>query len=458
MQIDPRVFLSRPDDLSLEGAVSLAAALGDAAIGADRITILSAYYGTKYLESAFAALPRKARQACSLTMVFGVETASNLPHAVEELRKLRKKLSSLGFRSPAIRLFNKNAPFHTKLYYFKRSTKPVWFIGSANASPAITGARHELMLRLTGRHELLTEYVNSVVDNSIIVEEVQPSPLVIRDIRSFLLHGALCYRPLARVSFTFEACQINGKHRHVLQKSLAAASEVPHADPQTEGFGFSLTNAVDKITDEQTSALPQLETELGRSMSKLKFAHMAVETIYGFWLPAAYAEDVQNKLRAIEATSINRMRKFATQLERASIKLLHNELEYHVQGLKSFFAQHSVAIEPKSNYKSRFNDFVNVRKLWLADEARLERMVRRLHVENVPDIWSDEEAAQKFEDSFFEDLAMRFGTPAKSWIVSVLQEELKLKNRVGAESLRAALAERLKTGFLDSIWWDKCTQ
>ena len=57
MHIDPRVFLSRPQDLSLEDGVSLADALGDAAVGADRIIILSAYYGTGYLESAFAALP-----------------------------------------------------------------------------------------------------------------------------------------------------------------------------------------------------------------------------------------------------------------------------------------------------------------------------------------------------------------------------------------------------------------
>ena len=49
MHIDPRVFLSRPQDLSLEGGVSLADARGDAAIGADRIIILSAYYGTGYL-------------------------------------------------------------------------------------------------------------------------------------------------------------------------------------------------------------------------------------------------------------------------------------------------------------------------------------------------------------------------------------------------------------------------
>ena len=435
------------------GGASLADALGDAAVGADRIIILSAYYGTGYLESAFAAIPKKARRACSLTMVFGVETASKLPYAVEELRSFQKKLVALGFRSPAIRLFNKNAPFHTKLYYFKRSTQPIWFVGSANASPAINGARHELMLRLTGRHEALTEYVNSVIDNSVVVEEVRPKSLVVSDIRSFLLNGALCYRPLARVSFTFEACQINSDHRAVLKKSLAAASKVPHADPQTEGFGFSLANAVGQVTGEQFPTLT--EAEAGRSMSRLKFRHMAVETIYGYWLPGAYAHDVQDKLRAIESKSVNGMKRFAAKLESARPEQLDRELESHVEGLKAFFAEYSVKIEPKSDYRSRFGDFVRARRLWLADEARLERMVRRLHIEQMPDIWGDEQAAQKFEDSFFEDLAMRFDTAGKSWIVSVLREELELRDVSGPEGLKAALAERLKQGFADSIWWDE---
>jgi hypothetical protein len=37
-------------------------------------------------------------------------------------------------------------------------------------------------------------------------------------------------------------------------------------------------------------------------------------------------------------------------------------------------------------------------------------------------------------------------------IVSVLQEELELTDVPGPEGLKAALAERLKQGFADSIW------
>lgn len=452
VHIDPRVFLSRPQDLSLEGAVPLDEFLISSAYGADKIVILSAYYGTGYLESVFGALPKKARRACSLTLVFGVETLERIPAAVETLRAFRKRLIVLGFPTPAIRIFNKNAPFHTKLYYFKRTTQPIWFIGSANASPAIGGARHELMLRLSGRHEALSEYMDSVIDHSIVVEEVRPKSLIVRDIRSFLLNGALCYRPLSRVSFTFEACQINRDHRAVLKESLAAASKVPHADPQTEGFGFSLVNAVRQITGGQFTALTETEVEAGRSMSRIKFRHKAVETIYGYWLPATYARDVREKLRAIEAKSVNDMKKFAGKLESVQPEQLYAELERHITGLKAFFYTHSVNIEPKLDYRLRFSNFIRARILWLTDEARLEQIVRRLHVEPMPDIWGDEEAAQRFEDSFFEDLAMRFDAPEKSRVVSVLNEELALAEVPGPEGLKVALAERLKQGFPDSIW------
>lgn len=451
MHIDPRVFLSRPQDLPLEKAVPLFKALVETAARADKIVILSAYYGSEYLNSVLSTLPKKRRRACSLTLVFGLERNARLPHAVEELRRLRRKLVGLGFDAPDIRLFHTEVSFHSKLYYFKRTTQPIWFIGSANASPAIEGARHELMVRLSGRHDQLSEYINAVVERSVSIEEPR-QPSIVSDLRSFLLNGALCYRPLSRLSFTFEACQINSDHRAVLKKSLAAASEVPHADPQTEGFGFSLFNAVGQITGSQFADPTEADTEV-QSVSRLKFRHMAVETIYGYWLPFAYASEVKEKLRDIEQKSVKAMRDFASKLQEASSEVLECELDRHVQGLRAFFAGHSVNIEPKSDYNERFRKFVRARKSWLADEHRLERIVRRLHVEQMPDIWGDEESAQKFEDSFFEDLALRFDAPRKSWIVRVLQEELDLTNGSEPEQLRTALEERLKAGFSDAIWW-----
>jgi hypothetical protein len=238
-----------------------------------------------------------------------------------------------------------------------------------------------------------------------------------------------------------------------LRKSLAAASEVPHADPQTEGFGFSLANAVSQITHQRFADLAEADVEVGQSVSRLKFRHMAVETIYGYWLPSAYADDVTIKLHALGQRAIAAMRRFCTKLEETSSEALERELDRHVEGLRAFFSAHSVGIDPKSDYRVKFREFVRNRRSLLADEHRLERLVRRLHIEQMRDIWADEDAAAKFEASFFEDLSMRFDAPRKSWIVSVLRDELNLSEGTGPEQLRSALEDRLKAGFSDTRWW-----
>src|SRR3954471_140774 len=103
MHIDYRVFLSRPQDLpaeELEGA-DLAESLKQAAQGADKIVILTGYYGTDYLKTAFAGMNKGQRRSCSLTLVFGFESRARLPHVVSELRDLRAELTAIGFRSPS---------------------------------------------------------------------------------------------------------------------------------------------------------------------------------------------------------------------------------------------------------------------------------------------------------------------------------------------------------------------
>ena len=185
MHIDRRIFLSRLDDLPIKGAAPLSDALYKAAAGADQIIILSAYYGADYLQRSFKGFEKRDRRSCSLTLVFGVDGRGKLLEAVEELRKLQKQLVMLGFPSPSVRVFSKEKPFHTKLYYFRRGKQPTWFVGSANASGAIDGDRHELMVRLSGRHLQLRDYMKKVVDCSVVVEEVPAESQIVYDLRSF---------------------------------------------------------------------------------------------------------------------------------------------------------------------------------------------------------------------------------------------------------------------------------
>jgi NgoFVII-like restriction endonuclease len=142
-------------------------------------------------------VPISKRQHCALRLVFGVATNSALAKATHDLKDFNAKLKKMKFKQTDIRLFTK-ALFHTKLYYFLNGTAPTWFVGSANASSAIEGDRHELMIRLTGRHDALFNYVRAVNDAAVPVGENPKLPRgPAREMRSFFLNGSLCYRPAA---------------------------------------------------------------------------------------------------------------------------------------------------------------------------------------------------------------------------------------------------------------------
>jgi len=451
MEIDDRIFLSRPKDVAVDDVVLLAEAFSDAAKDADSITLLSAYYGAEYLAEVLGGISKTSRKNCKLTLVFGIETTSQMAFAVEDLRRLRATLK--GFKDAKVRIFHRDAPFHTKLFYFKRATRPVWFVGSANASSAIAGARHEMMVRLTGRHDALANYMQAVVDNAVDIEAVSHR-VVIRDLRTFFLHGSLCYPNTNRVSLTFEACQIKAEHRRALSERLAAMSTVPHADPQAEGFGFSLVNAVSKITgrrlgyasDELTDSAP---------VTRIQYKHSAIETIYGYWMPEAYADDIRTKIDEVSGRGIERLKLFGDALRSVPFSSLEAELKDHITGLRSFFAAQGIGIEPKADCVRRFGNFVEARQAFLDDPERIARAVRRLNVERMPDIWSDHPAAMKFERSFFEELSLALTSQSKSWVAWVLADQLCLQGCNNPDALKKALENRLSRGFEDGIWWDE---
>jgi hypothetical protein len=241
MRVDPHIYLSRPEDLDLTSE-PLKAALEQLASTATRIDILSAYYGTDYLGDLLSQAPTSIRKRCRLRLIFGVTTYSGLAAASEALAKFRKHLVSLGYRNPEIRLFTKSL-FHTKLYLFVSGTWPTWFVGSANASGAISGDRHELMIQMRGRHDALSRYIDAVAEVAIPVGGRIDIPAgASRDMRSFFLKGSLCYRPTYRPSLAFDACQITAVHRRFLGQLLADSAGVAHANPKTEGFAFSLVS------------------------------------------------------------------------------------------------------------------------------------------------------------------------------------------------------------------------
>ncbi|WP_164040650.1 hypothetical protein, partial [Serratia marcescens] len=71
------------------------------------------------------------------------------------MREVENRLRGVGFKDVTVKVvMNSPVHFHTKLFRILRRTHPVWYVGSANPG----SKRHEMMVRLSGRHEALMAY------------------------------------------------------------------------------------------------------------------------------------------------------------------------------------------------------------------------------------------------------------------------------------------------------------
>ena len=145
MKIQDKAYISRTlkcasnsNDLYFR---SLSEEMKSDASKATRIQIVSGYFGEDYVLELLKHVPPKKARACSITMIFGYDSIAELLYGQIRVSDLKNKIASLGFKKAniTIQMFKDKAPLHTKLYGFLITTRPVWYIGSANLSKAIEG-------------------------------------------------------------------------------------------------------------------------------------------------------------------------------------------------------------------------------------------------------------------------------------------------------------------------------
>lgn len=446
MEFDDRIFLSR-QDIEVEGSARLVPELRTRARRAKRIVVLSAYYGIEFLQRLLQdeAADHPDRE---ITIVLDVENPNALPFALAKLREFHASFPRRQRRHLTIKLIHGQRPFHVKLYYFGNHAQHHWFVGSANASGAVEGGRHELMVRGRGRHQQLEAYRDAVIARAIDIEDARAAPLEITDLRSFFLCGSIAYRPTRSLVMTFEACRIDDRHRGVLRGALDQEGGVPYADADTNGFGFNLLSALRAIAGDQ--AARDDADEGGAAILPLR--RNSIETAYGFWLPQPFADELSEAERKMQANRRHQLLRWGEVLRDLDRDLLEIELNRHVVGLQAFFQRHGLTIEPRTNHCEAFRKFLDTTVQRLTDEDRVQRLVEKISIEPMPDIWSDFEAAERFEESFFDDLASRFRDRSRSRVRDVLEPQIECDDCGDPEELRKALIERLKRGFRPRDW------
>ena len=440
--VSSTIYVGRPDLIELGEAVDyeeIDDALEGAAGSATEITILGGFYSLAPLVSLCRKVKKSKRKACRVRIAVGLEAASMIPRTWSDMRQLRKDLLDSGFRDVVIAIVDR-APvhFHTKLFRFLHTTRPVWFVGSANPG----SGRHELMVRLSGRHEGLSDYVAAVFDKAVNV--TQPAPAVeISTLRDFFLAGMLCHKPPVQRLFTFDAFHFDAQHRERLATALAGSSGVSHASPKTQGFGFNLRSPLGVEADDPLEG----ETPSGR----IQFRPYSVDTAFGWWMPQAYGRDIRQRVGQDEVARERRLTEVGDALRSTSGETaVRAAFSAHVESMQGFLTTHEIDARPVSNRELRFERFLVSRVKALSDSGTVRRHARSLTLASMPDIWADGTAVEDFENSFFEDLAYRGTVPTQHRVVrSVL-------SRLDDDTLTTAsdIAEALETALAHDPWTD----
>lgn len=449
MRIDDRIFVHHPELIGLDsesGACSdLESALHEAASGATEITILGGYYNNDSMVALCKNVPRGQRRECRVRIAIGLEATALIARTWTDMRYVEDKLRRAGFRDVMVSVVTRSpVHFHTKLFRILRTTQPVWFIGSANPG----SERHELMVRLSGRHDALSGYVNAVFGSAQAVSKGRPPPAHINTPREFFLAGLLCHKPPVTRLFTFDAFRFSGQDRDRLAAILAGDAGVQHARPRTEGFGFGLRSALglDDVDAQDPAEAAQ----------RIQYRRSCVETVLGFWMPRVYAAEIQRRVEGEERQRLAKLTAFADALRSDAGRLRVLEaFEAHVRSMKALLDQHGIDVEPVHNREVAFARFLTSRNRALADEGRRVRLARTLTLTDMPDIWGDERAADAFETSFHEDLAYRLegGGSGVGRAVRSLARGLDLSNEFIAEEIRSEFASRLEAQpWTDADW------
>lgn len=448
-KIDEAIYVARPDLIGLEKKKvnfdDLNEALGDEASTATAITILGGYYNQEALVSLCLKVPPRPaehRRTCRIRIVVGLEAMSLLPRVWTDLRQVDKRLRGKGFQDIEVKIVPRDpVHFHTKVFGFIHKTHPVWYVGSANPG----SERHELMLRLSGRHDALSAYVEAAHNGALPVTAGQPPKIEITTLQGFLLGGVLCHRPPTQRLFTFDAFRFSTSEREQLDQALGQNGEVLHARPRTEGYGFGLASALE---------LEHVQTGAGRARS-VRLRESCIYTVLGLWMPLKYATELRTSFTAEEKAREQRLEAFSEKLESATgMKTARSAFKDHIASMTDFLTRHQIDVHPIPSHEKLFNRFLASRSRTLRTKESRQRHSRMVTLTEMPDIWEDSRAANEFEASFFEDLAYRAGILGgnKGRVVRSITEALC---RYGSPETDDEIREALKQKLGSDAWTDE---
>jgi hypothetical protein len=439
--LSTRRHASERDRLTLER-------LGTGLNGARRIFLASAYYDINFCKKLLAHAPRETKE---VRLVFNGLGGSRLIAQHDELTKLERALRRR-IANVEVRLAFEPGIFHTKLLVIQGLGKQVAFVGSANATMAAMKRNEEILVQVPG-DGAMEEYVERIWDASTRLSQLGDR-LTARSLISFFRTGSLYFKPTTTLQTTFNP------FRELLaalpdgERAKLGAVPLPYADTEAGVGAFNLQRAA-RLADATWEVEDQKST-------KASIKPFSVETCFGYWVPQALDDELQQRLRKGDESKRARLLELRHALEAAGPQRLARRYAEYVSSMRSHLEENGVAFEDYLPEFRRnpfdtglFRAFFKRVLARLQDDDYIDRLCSPFVQSRMPELWDDPHVSKDFEDSFFDYLEYVAQRPGRqSRVPSTILQRIGLGNSApNAEQIKDALEEYLDdSGWSDSDW------
>ena len=424
--------------------------VGRLATTADRITVVAAYWDHIFLDQLLSAIPSTRRNRVTFNVLVNGFTGQRGADDSERLSGILRKWRKRGLRRLSIGLVTGSRLFHSKLLVFERPRLVNALVGSANATEAAFTDNEELMLMLRTSHvpNGLREYLDAVAKASAPLDQL--ARYEARTFPAFFRGGDIYFRPVIVTSFRFDL-RLPLAMRHAMTRLREPIAGITARAGRTYD-PFAKIGLTPKEEQELTQATAREEGEAIRGRVPLR--NYGIQTCYGWWVPNAYKESVENKLapaRIRRAVLFNRLIRLLNEkkdiIRGAAVDRFHQLDAYASR-------EHFVLSESPEVRMRRFDALLKRAQGRLADPRWRQRAEEPYMHVAVPEIWSDPVSAKEFIDSCFDYLEFIATTKKHPRIWRSLRSRIaSLENASSSDEIREAMRNHLSQhGWRTDDW------
>jgi hypothetical protein len=255
------------------------------------------------------------------------------------------------------------------------------------------------MIAVKGSHPGLNEYIEHVIKNSSSIESL-PDQASASNWREFLRNAYLYFRPNRNLAFSIDpfADDEFGDIAECLKKEVY--QPLPFAE--TNVLSLNLIELLDLNVPASTKLKFQLPT-------------YAVETDYGYWVPEAYVDFVQEKLKASSEPKRRALEQRGTEIRNLGETYVRARMKIYLDEVQKRLASGSKSLRLSKKQKDAICAKIIHRVEYLAEilghSRTLERLSQSLVGGPVPEFWEDAASVDRFFDGFCDDIVSKINEP-----------------------------------------------